>query len=205
MKATNFTLALVIFFLSAFVCQVKAQNEIFGLAGYLLNGDVTVAEGDLSFDDGFTYGLGIDIPVDRMMSAEINWSMSSSKITLYEYLGPTREISDINIHHFQAGALIEPEKNKKVSPFGLLTLGAALYSPVESNIDDEWRFSVALGGGFKVNISDKVGLRFQGRLIIPMQFAGGSVYVGTGGAGVSVGTWTTFVEGDFMGGLYVRL
>lgn len=205
MKAKNFTLASLIFLVTVFSIQIKAQTEIFGLAGYLLNGDVTVAEGDLSFDDGFSYGLGVDIPVDRMMSAELSWTMSTSNVTLYEYLGPTREIADINIHHFQAGAFIEPEKNKKVSPFGLLSLGAALYAPKESNINEEWRFSVALGGGFKVNISDKVGLRFQGRLIIPMQFAGGSVYVGTGGAGVSVGTWTTFVEGDFMGGLYVRL
>jgi hypothetical protein len=54
-------------------------------------------------------------------------------------------------------------------------------------------------------MSDKIGLRFQGRLIIPMQFAGGSIYVGTGGAGVSVGSYTTFVEGDFSGGLFVQL
>jgi hypothetical protein len=174
------------------------------MAGYLVNGDVTVAEGDLSFEDNISYSLGIDVPVDNMMQAEIAWSMSASKVSLAEYLGPTVELSDINIHHFMAGACIEPQK-KKVSPFGLMQLGATLFYPNDSRYDDEWRFTIALGGGFKVYMSEKIGLRFQGRLIIPMQFAGGSIYVGTGGAGVSVGSYTSFVEGDFSGGLFVQL
>ncbi|MCK7528585.1 MAG: hypothetical protein MZV64_69045 [Ignavibacteriales bacterium] len=76
-----------------------------------------------------------------------------------------------------------------------------MFNPKGDEYGDEWRFSIALGGGVKVYLSDKVGLRFQGRLLIPMQFEGGSVYVGTGGAGVAVGAYTAFVQGDFSGGL----
>ena len=193
--------------LSALVFQTNAQKniEIFGLAGYQLNGDVTVARGELSFDDGMSYGLGIDIPVDRYMQAEISWSMASSNVSLDEYLGSNIPISDLYIHTFQAGALVEPNKGKKVSPFGLFSLGATLFTPTDGKYEDEWRFSIALGGGVKVDLSDKVGLRFQGRLIIPMVFEGTSVYVGTGGAGVAVGAYTAFVEGDFSGGIFFRL
>ena len=199
---------LVIFLLlSAISFQAKAQDkaQIFGLAGYQLNGDVTVARGELNFDDGVTYGLGIDIPVDRYMQAEISWSMASSNVSLDEYLGTNIPISDLYIHTFQAGALVEPNKGKKVSPFGLFSLGATLFTPTEGNYDDEWRFSIALGGGVKVYLSDKVGLRFQGRLMIPMVFEGTSVYFGTGGGGVAVGAYTAFVEGDFSGGIFFRL
>ena len=193
--------------LSAIVFEVNAQKkiEIFGLAGYQLNGDVTVARGELSFDDGVSYGLGIDIPVDRFMSAEISWSMASSNVSLDEYLGSNIQISELYIHTFQAGALVEPKKGQKVSPFGLFSLGATLFTPTEGNYDDEWRFSIALGGGVKIEMSDKVGLRLQGRLLIPMQFEGGSVYIGTGGAGVAIGAYTAFVQGDFSGGIYYRL
>jgi opacity protein-like surface antigen len=193
--------------LSALVFQTNAQKniEIFGLAGYQINGDVTVARGELKFDDGMSYGLGIDIPVDRYMMAEISWSMASSNVSLDEYLGANTPISDLYIHTFQAGALIEPKKGKKVSPFGLLSLGATLFTPTDGKYEDEWRFSIALGGGVKVDLSDKVGLRFQGRLMIPMVFEGTSVYFGTGGAGVAVGAYTAFVEGDFSGGIYFRL
>ncbi len=193
--------------LGALVFQTHAQKniEIFGLAGYQLNGDVTVARGELNFDDGVTYGLGLDIPVDRYMQAEISWSMASSNVSLDEYLGTNVPISDLYIHTFQAGALVEPNKGKKVSPFGLFSLGATLFSPTDGKYEDEWRFSIALGVGAKVYLSDKVGLRFQGRLMIPMVFEGTSVYVGTGGAGVAVGAYTALVEGDFSGGIFFRL
>jgi opacity protein-like surface antigen len=204
LKLTAFTFSLLFFF-TGFQANAQKNPEIFGLAGYQLNGDVTVAQGELNFDDGVSYGAGIDIPVDRNMKAEISWSMANSSVSLDEYLGTNVPIADLYIHTFQAGALIEPQSNKKVSPFGLLSLGATLFNPKGDEYDDEWRFSIALGVGVKVYLSDKVGLRFQGRLLIPMQFEGGSVYVGTGGAGVAVGAYTAFVQGDFSGGLFFRL
>ena len=176
-------LALII--ISAFILQTRAQQtQVFAIAGYQINSDITVARGDLSFDDAVSYGAGVDVEVQRGMQAEISWSMSASNVVLQEYLGPRVELGDVYIHHFQAGALIEPER-KKVSPFGLIGLGATLFHPTEIDYKDEVRFSISLGLGFKVYVSDKVGLRFQGRMIIPMQITGGSVWFGSGGAGVS--------------------
>ena len=200
--------ALIIFFLiGLFNIQTNSQDkaQIFGLAGYLINSDVTVAEGELSLDDAFSYGFGIDIGVDRYMQAEISWSMSASKANLDQYLGEDLPLSDLFIHHFQAGALIEPKKGEKVSPFGLITLGASLFHPTKEIYDDQLRFSFAVAGGVKVYVSEKVGLRFQARLIVPMQFAGTSVWFGSGGGGVSVGAYTSFVEADFTGGLFIAL
>ncbi|MCK7528584.1 MAG: hypothetical protein MZV64_69040 [Ignavibacteriales bacterium] len=68
-----------VIFLHGFSSNAQKNPEIFGLAGYQLNGDVTVARGELNFDDGVSYGAGIDIPVDRYMQAEISWSMANSQ------------------------------------------------------------------------------------------------------------------------------
>lgn len=200
-----FTLS-IIFVLSVFSVQIKAQGktEIFALAGYLTNGNVTVAQGELKFKDNVSYGLGIDVPVDRTMKAEISWSMSPSQAILDQYLGSSIELTDVYIHTFQAGALIEPKK-EKVRGFGLISLGASLFSPSDSKYSDQWLFSFALGAGLKVDLSDKVGIRMQARLIVPLQLSGGGVWFGTGGAGVSVGAYTTIAQGDFTGGLYIRL
>ena len=67
---------IIVLLLSALVFQANAQNkiQIFGLAGYQLNGDVNVARGELNFDDGFSYGFGVDVPVDRYMQAELSWT-----------------------------------------------------------------------------------------------------------------------------------
>jgi opacity protein-like surface antigen len=200
-----FTLS-IIFVLSVFSVQMKAQKkpEIFALAGYLTNGNVTVAQGELKFKDNVSYGLGVDVPVDRNMQAEISWSMSPSQAELAQYLGTTIQLTDVYIHTFQAGALIQPNK-QKVSPFGLISLGASLFSPSDSKYSDKWLFSFALGAGIKAELSDKVGIRLQARLIVPMQFAGTSVWFGTGGGGVSVGAYSSIAQGDFTGGLYIRL
>jgi hypothetical protein len=212
----NFTLTTNTLLILAAVClmnletEAQKQIQVFGLGGYLINSDVTVAEGELSFNDNYTAGAGLAIEVEKNMFAEISWSMSASAAELERYTGydlpPTNDIvTDVYIHHFQVGALVEPERNEKLSPFGLITVGSSLFHPTKENLEDEWRFSIALGGGLKIYLSDTAGLRFQGRLIIPMQFSGGSVWVGSGGAAVSVGSWTAFVEGEFSGGLFISL
>ena len=197
----------IIFLLSAFVVQTKAQQktEIFGLAGYLTNGRVTAAQGTLKFKDNVSYGFGVDVPVNRNMQAEISWSMSPSQATLDMYLGNSNQLTDVYIHTFQAGALIEPNKQQKARPFGLISLGASLFSPSDSKYSDKWLFSFALGAGLKVDLSKKVGIRLQARLIVPTQFAGTSIWFGSGGGGVSVGAYSTIAQGDFTGGLYIRL
>ena len=202
----SLTVLMVFLLLIAFSAQTKAQDkiQIFGLAGYQTNSNVTVAEGELNIKDDLTYGFGLSYDVDRQTKMEISWSMSPTTIELNQYLGSTIPVTDVYIHHFQGGAVFEPKK-EKVSPFGLFSLGATMFHPTKENLSDEVRFSIAFGGGVKVYLSDKVGLRFQGRVIIPMSFAGGSMWVGTGGAGVSVGAYTYFVEADFTGGLFIRL
>jgi hypothetical protein len=192
----------------SFSVQTSAQEkpQIFALAGYLTNGSMTVAAGTLKFDDNVSYGLGIDIPMDRYTQAEISWTMSPSRAYLEAYPGTNVEFTgtDLYIHTFQAGVVLEPKK-QKARPFGLISVGASLFSPTDSKYSDQWLFSFALGGGLKVDLSDRIGIRLQARLIVPVQLAGGGVYFGTGGAGVSVGAYSSIAQGDFSGGLYIRL
>ena len=198
----------VVLLFGAFSFQTVAQEkpQIFAMAGYLTNGSVTVAAGQLKFKDNVSYNLGIDIPVDRYTQAEISWSVSPSHADLVPYAGSNVTFSgtDLYIHTFQAGAIIEPKK-QKARPFGLLSLGASLFAPSDAQYSAQWLFSFALGGGLKVDFSDKVGLRLQARLIVPLQLSSGGVWFGTGGAGVSVGAYSTIAQGDFIGGLYIRL
>lgn len=202
----SFFVISIILLAVVFSLQINAQKkvQIFGLAGYQVNTNVTVAKGELKFKDAPGYALGFDIPVDVITQAEFSWSMSNSQLSLDTYGEGNTKISDLDIHHFQAGALIEPEKGK-VSPFGLITMGATLFHPTENNYSDEWKFSFSLGMGAKVYLSDRIGLRFQGRVIVPVQFTSGSIWVGSGGTGVAVGSYTTFTEFDFLGGLFIRI
>ena len=195
-----FMAALVLY---SFSDQTYGQTQIFGQGGYQVNTNITVDEGKLILINGFTYGTGIDIEVDSLIQAELSWSYSASQADLLQEKGGEITLTDLYIHHFQTGALIEPERNKKVSPFGLITVGASIFHPTKNNYSDEWRFSFALGLGAKLNISEKLGLRFQTRLIVPIQFSEGSIWCHSNGCEINVHAWTSFIEVDFSVGIYI--
>jgi len=53
--------------------------------------------------------------------------------------------------------------------------------------------------------SDRIGIRLQGRLLMPLYFAGAGVYFGSGGSGLSVGAGSTILQGDLTAGLIIGL
>ena len=92
-----------------------------------------------------------------------------------------------------------------IRPFGAFTLGTTYFTPQEGGYQDEWKFSMTLGGGVKIWFSDRVGIRLQGRLMLPMFWGGAGFSVGTGGSGFYLGGGTSMVQGDFTGGLIIGL
>ncbi len=60
------------------------------------------------------------------------------------------------------------------------------------------------GLGFKLWLTDMLGLRFMARALVPLYFSGGGVWVGTGGASVAVGAGIPWAQFDFTGGVEVK-
>lgn len=197
------TLIFIITFL--FIGNVSAQTEIFGFVGYMMTTSVPVQKGDLQVDDGLNYGLGIDVAVKRGTQVELLWISEQTHVRLKNFrTGLTEDLFDMSVHYFQIGAVQEMGRGK-VRPFGAFTVGATLFSPNDPNRGDEWLASITFGGGAKIDMSDKVGIRLQGRILVPLIFSGGGLWVGTGGVGVGVGSWTPFVQFDLTAGIYIKL
>jgi hypothetical protein len=93
--------------------------------------------------------------------------------------------------------------NDKVIPFGSFSLGATWFSAPD--YETQWVFSVTAGLGLKVMFSDRVGVMLRTRLMLPMNFSGGTYYYGVGGGGLSVSSYSSLVQGDFNGGLIIAL
>jgi len=84
-------------------------------------------------------------------------------------------------------------------------LGATQYT--FDGYSDQWFFSVALGGGAMIDISDALGIRLQGRFLLPLTFSGVGCGIGTGGAscGGGAGFWAPMLSDDLSAGLYIKL
>ncbi|MCK4747444.1 MAG: hypothetical protein KAT15_10425, partial [Bacteroidales bacterium] len=111
---------------------------------------------------------------------------------------------------FQIGGLRQVDlATDKIKPFGAVTLGLARFHLKQTTGDlreaDEWKFSATLGGGVKIFLHDRIGIRLQARLGLPMTFEGLWVGGGTGGASGGASFRIPIVQLDLSAGLMLRL
>jgi opacity protein-like surface antigen len=198
---------LIVLFIASFFIYTSnsfAQKiEITPFYGYQLNGKVIGYEGDLNIRDAASYGAMIDITVQRGMQVELYYSRSDTRGDFVAFRGPTYRLTDLSVNYFQIGFLRTVKKVKNVTLYGIGSLGATLFAPSGESynetprtyyFEDWWLFSITAGGGAKVWLSEKVGLRFEGRVMMPITWAGGGFMVGTGGSGFYLGRGSAILQ-----------
>lgn len=210
-------LVILVLIVSFFIYHpnVSAQKlEITPYYGYMFAGKVPGYYGDLNVRDSGMYGLIVDININPAMAVEFYYSRSDTRIDYIEFRGPTYQLTDASVNYFQVGVLRTMKQVDKVNIYGVGTLGASLFSPSSKNYseypepityEDWWLFSLTFGGGAKVALSDKIGLRFEGRLMMPITWAGGGFMVGTGGSGFYLGGGSAILQASLMAGLTFKL
>jgi len=183
---------------------------------YMWAGSYQTLDGDIQLKDGIQYGAILGFGAARNVRAELSWSMLSSRATFVPYynnIGTSSPLMGLDVgmivHYFQLGAVHYVDKGK-VQPFIGMTAGAVLFHPEKVMIQgvtssDTWRFALCFVGGLTFAMSEKVGLRIQGRLNMPIYFSGAYVGVGTGGASVGATGGVPIVQGDIGAGLSIKI
>ena len=181
--------------------------ELVPFAGYMFGGSVDYYEGKLKIENGMDYGISVMIPVQYLVDVEINYTRMDSKASFSPYFGyPNLSYVETTVatNYFQVGAISKLYRSdSKVTPFGSFSLGATWFT--SSDFNDVWRFSMALGLGVKIMFSERIGIMLRGRMLMPMFFGGVGIYGGTGGSGVSVNSVVAPLQGDFNGGLIIKI
>lgn len=187
--------------------------EITPQAGYFLGGSVKFYEGKLKIQNQASFGVTVGMELSKGVMLEFNYTGMSSTADWrpnfnYENQYPSRSFG-MNVNYFTLGGVREIPISEQLVGFGKMGIGAAYFNSTANDVSDLWRFAVSLGGGLKVYLSDRIGLRFQGDMNLPLYFAGGGLFCGIGsggsGCGVSVGATSTIIQGNFTGGLIFRL
>jgi len=191
--------------------MILAQGgvELVPFAGYMFGGSVNYYEGKLKIENGMNYGASLLVPVHDFLDLEVNYTRMDSKASFSPAYGyPSLEYAQTNLatNYIQIGGVSKfYAQSTQVTPFGSISLGATWFSPDAADFGDVWRFSMALGLGAKIMFSDRIGIMVRGRLLMPMFFGGVGVYAGTGGVGVGVSSVVAPLQGDFNGGLIIKL
>jgi len=192
--------------------DIKAQAiEINGFTGWQLGGRANLAYGDeFRIDDAMNYGGKIAIGLSTTTYAEISYMRSDTKGDYIPYSlleQPVRNIP-FSSNYIHIGGLQEVHMGP-IAPFMTIGLGIAIWDPKSSQLSTKAQFSATFGGGLKIWLTDFLGIRLQGSMLMPMVFNGFGFGCGIGGGGSSCGssvyTRITPFQGEFSGGIIIKL
>lgn len=173
-----------------------AGFELTPFAGYTGGGDFTnTATGQsLSLDETASYGimLGFRQAPDPKQPGtawlELYLSRQQTQLQLGGLSSIGRPSLDLDIEYYHIGGTYGQAEGK-VQPFVAGTFGATRMVPKQYGLDPETKFSLTLGGGVKVYLTERVGLRLEGRWL-------GTVVSANGGMFCSNGACLVTVQGD---------
>jgi len=178
--------------------------EITPMVGWELTGKVGGDIADIDFKDSVNYAVIFGYQFIPNTFAEFSYTRIDTKATVKPPI-PPKYIEDLKIaiNYFLIG-VTQQFLDGRVHPFVNGSLGAAWFDPKEGGYKSEWFFAAALGGGAKIDITKTIGIRLQGRLLMPMTFSGGGLWFGTGGIGAGIYTDVLW-QGDFSAGVVIGL
>lgn len=192
--------------------DIKAQAiEINGFTGWQLGGRANLNYGDeFRIDDAMNYGGKIAVGLSTSTYVELSYMRSDTKGDYIPYSlleQPVRNIP-LSSNYIHIGGLQEAHMGP-IAPFMTFGLGLAIWDPKTSQLSTKTQFSATFGGGLKIWLTDFLGIRLQGSMMMPMVLNGVGFGCGIGGGGTSCGssvyTRITPFQGEFSGGIIIKI
>jgi hypothetical protein len=200
-------LMLIVFGLSA-NAQKKPEIRLNGYAIGTFNDHVSSYysstdqfEGNIK--GGLQWGFGIEIKPRKMTGIEFLYNRIDTKADMI-YYNPLKNSGTFNtsINNYFLSINRYFSNNDKFEGYGGLMLGVT-DAKVGNQSATKFGYGFKLGGN--IWFSPKVGLKLQGQVNSASQAVGGGFYLGTGGAGAGVSSYSTFYQWGLGGGLVFKL
>lgn len=201
------TIKLTLLIFLAVTIHAEAQRvEIIPQINYTFGGKIYGRFGELNIKDSESYGISLDI-VNKNVSFQIEYFYQPTTGEYRDYFDPQQlnQNADLRISWYHVGVRQRFAVDEKVVPFGGLSVGLTDFTLDSSPTKyDELALSFGLQTGTNIYLSERIGLRFHGRLLLPVQFNGFGFYASTSGSGLSASAGTYFIQGDVGAGLIIR-
>jgi len=184
--------------------NLAQQIELGGFYGYNLNTRARTYYGDYTLYNNPNYGGHLSVGLSQDMFVELTYNRSDTRIRYY--WNNAYEPLDMSSEYFHVGGLQQIDiANDAIKPFGAFSVGATRYNLQETygevSAGDKWFGSIALALGTKIYLGERLGIRLQARMGLPMSFSG--LWLGTGGGGASF--YVPVAQFDFSAGVFLRL
>jgi hypothetical protein len=137
--------------------------ELTPFVGFMGGGEFEdpLDDSDRDLDEDTTFGLIANAAVDAWRHYELVYAQQSTQLE-----GATP--ADMDVQYLQIGGIVSHPDARYVIPYFGLTVGAARLSPDEAGLDDETKVAFSAGGGFRVPITDHIGVRLDLRAFVTL-------------------------------------
>lgn len=172
--------------------QPKYNNfEFTPFVGYMAGGEFEDPTDSSSrdLDAGSDFGIFVNAATDWWRHYEMFYVRQSTKVKGFEPF-------DMDVEYLQFGGTVSyPDAEyTHVIPYIGMTVGAARFSPDGAGLDDETKFAFTLGGGLRVPITQRFGVRLDLRAFGTVLSSEGDIFcVSSAGA-----TCRIKAKGDFL-------
>jgi hypothetical protein len=124
---------------------------------------------DRDLDEDSNFGLIVNAAVDEWRHYELLYTTQS---TIVDGTTPL----DLDVQYLQIGGIVSHPDAERVVPFFGLTVGAARFSPDAAGFDDETKIAFSVAGGFRVPITDHIGVRLDLRAFVTLLDTDGDLF-----------------------------
>lgn len=179
----------------------QKRLEVTGSYGFQFAGEIRTEAGTVRIPNGASFGVTVDLAVRPNAWIEISYSREDTAVELATAGGGSTPLYDAAVEFYQVGGLYE--KGGPASLFGLAAIGVFSLNPKVAGTATETWFAASLGMGVKVPLGRRLGVRIQGRLLVPFLAAGGVIIIAPPASSAYISS-TVLVWGDLSAGLYLR-
>ncbi len=160
----------------------------------------------------FTWGGTLGYYLTRSVQFEIECARQNSSLAPDFTVSPELpESIDLGVDQILGNFVFQTSvAGGGVAPFFLVGLGAAIFTPDNSELapedalDSTTRFQWGIGGGVKLYVTDRIGFRFQGRYRPTNVGSQPEIWCGIWTCGVVEAT-QYLNSGEFLGGVIIRI
>lgn len=121
--------------------------------------DLDTAPQNVNLDDASSFALALNLRMDEASLYEFFYSRQSTNLERGSPLGNV----DVDVEYLHIGGIAEWRDENRVIPYVVGGLGMTRFHPDPAAARDDTRFSVSLGAGVRVPMSERFSLRFEGR------------------------------------------
>lgn len=199
------------FVLLGFVTAANAQHSDIRLNGYAIGAFSDKVDSYYSNTDyfngkingGLQWGAGIEFKSNKAMGIEFLYNrLNTSSYMTYYNNGVKSGNFDAAINNYMLAVNHYFVSNEKIEGFGGALAGVTSFKIGSVTAT---KFGYGFRVGANIWASSKVGIKLQAQLMSAAQSVGGGFYIGTGGTGAGISSYSSFYQFGLGAGLTFKL